>query len=254
MKSRIILLLLICCPLYFYGWGAEGHKIVAEIAQKKINKKVKKKVQKYLGATSFQDAAVWMDVMRSDHSYDYMKPWHYLNIEKGDSYSKASTGDILSELDLVIAELKNYKTMKTEDVNKDLKILFHLCGDYTMPLHVGYGSDKGGNDVKIAYKNKTTNLHHVWDSDIIDSAKITTTICLMEIKNLTPAQIKSTKTIDLMQWMNDSRVLLDKVYSINDKTLTQEYINQNKEIVEQQLAIGGLRLATILNEIFGAKK
>ena len=119
-----------------------------------MEKKVKKKVQKYLGTTSFEDAAVWMDVMRSNHDFDYMKPWHYLNMEKDATYSKAANGDVLSELDLVIAELKNYKTMKTEDVNKDLKILFHLCGDFTMPLHVGYGSDKGGNDIKIAYKNK----------------------------------------------------------------------------------------------------
>jgi hypothetical protein len=64
-----------------FAWGFEGHKIVAEIAKSHLNKSVKDSVEKYLGDMSFEDAATWMDDMRKDHAYDYMKPWHYVNMK-----------------------------------------------------------------------------------------------------------------------------------------------------------------------------
>jgi hypothetical protein len=42
-----------------------------------LNKGVKDSVQKYLGTMTFEEASTWMDDVRSDHSYDYMKTWHY---------------------------------------------------------------------------------------------------------------------------------------------------------------------------------
>ena len=66
-----------------FAWGRTGHHLIAEIAASIMNESAKANVQKYLGNISFEEASVWMDEMRSDHQYDYMKPWHYINIEKG---------------------------------------------------------------------------------------------------------------------------------------------------------------------------
>ena len=250
MKTKIILLVLLCSPLYFFGWGAEGHQMVAEIAKKKLNPGVEQKVQKYLGSKSFKEAAVWMDEIKSDHTFDYMKPWHFANIEKGAIYQKPKEGDIVSELEAVIAELKNYKSMKEEDVNKDLKILFHLCGDMVQPLHVGYGSDKGGNSYKVTYNGKETNLHHVWDSDIIKSQNITVESCLKKTATWGPDQIAIVQKVDVMYWMNDSRSFLTEVYTIQNNAISADYIKLNGEIIEKQITKGGLRLAAVLNEIF----
>lgn len=256
MKKSTLLIVIafsIFCftPILTFAWGAEGHQIVAQIAKANIKSKVLKKVTSYLGETTFEKAATWMDDIKSDKSLDYMKQWHYVNIEKDATYVKAPDGDIITELDVVIAELKNYKTMKTEDVAKDIKILFHLCGDITQPMHAGYGSDKGGNDVKVKYNDKDFNLHRIWDTDIIRANKITTESCLETAKKLKLTKSLKPKTIDPIAWMNDSRALLSKAYEVKDNTITLEYMTTNKEIVEKQLLKGGYRLAKILTTIFG---
>jgi hypothetical protein len=248
--KKFIPIILMFIPIYIYAWGKEGHEIIADIAQKKLNKGVEQQVQKYLGDITFEQASVWMDEVRSDHSYDYMKTWHYVNIDPGSTYVKAPEGDIVSELLIVINELKNYRKMENKEVNKDLKILFHLCGDITQPLHTGYGSDRGGNDVKIKYNNKPVNLHHIWDTDIILSENITIDTCLNDAEKWTHAEKKTNKKIDVMQWMNDSRSYLPAVYNIKDKTITRDYINISKNIIENQLIKGGYRLAAVLNSIF----
>jgi len=65
------------------AWGRTGHHLIADITKSIMNETAKENVQKYLGNISFEEASVWMDEMRSDHQYDYMKPWHYINIERG---------------------------------------------------------------------------------------------------------------------------------------------------------------------------
>ncbi len=206
--------------------------------------------QKYTLVKRHTDASVWMDSMRSDHSYNYMSPWHYVDIDSGATYSETPKGDIVSELNLVIKELRNYKNMSADEVNKDLKILFHLCGDITQPLHAGYGSDKGGNTVKVTYHGKQTNLHHVWDSDIINSEDITTGKCVDIIATWTPEKKKEIEKIDVMQWMNDSRSYLPLVYNYGNTDITPAYIDANTTVIEKQICKGGLRLAAVLNDIF----
>ncbi len=254
MKTKTILIpLFILIPIFSFAWGAAGHQMVADIAKQKLNPGIEAKVQQFLDSTTFEKAATWMDDVRSEHTYDYMKTWHYVNIEKGDTYVKNPKGDVVSELNDVMTELKNYPKMKAEDVKKDLEILFHLCGDITQPLHDGYGSDKGGNDVTVTFNVKQTNLHHVWDIDIIDNEKITVDSCMKVANAWTPAQLKSIEKMNTMDWMSDARAFLPQVYDFSNGTLTQAYADKNKIVVEQQLAKGGFRLATVLNKIFGGK-
>ncbi len=246
--KKIVTTILIFCPLYFFGWGAEGHKIVADIAKAHLNQGVEVQVQKYLGATSFEKASTWMDEVRSDHNFDYLKPWHYANIEKGGSYSEAKNGDIVSELNIVISKLRDYKKMEPAAVSQGLKMLFHLCGDITQPLHVGYGSDKGGNSYQLVFEGGNTNLHRIWDSEIIGYSNIKLEMCNERAKKISTEPIFT--QIDVMAWMNDSRALLPSVYNIQDNKISKEYITSNTEIIENQLAKGGIILALVLNDIF----
>lgn len=254
MKAKHpFILLSLLAPFYCLAWGAEGHKMVAEIAKQELKPGIETLVQQYLDTTSFEQAAVWMDEVRSNHSYDYMKTWHYVNIEKGGVYAENPQGDVVSELNKVIAELKNYKLLQKEAIKTDLLILFHLCGDIAQPLHAGYGSDKGGNDIKLTLNGKNTNLHHIWDTDIIVNDSITVPGCMKMIKGWKKGKINSIRKIDVMAWMNDSRALLPNIYDYTDTAISQTYLDSKKTLVEQQLAKGGLRLAAVLNMIFGGK-
>jgi hypothetical protein len=233
-----------------FAWGFEGHKIVAEIAKSHLNKSVKDSVEKYLGDMSFEDAATWMDDMRKDHAYDYMKPWHYVNIEKDKTFVKTNDENLINELEIIIKALNSHASQSKKDLNTDIKIAFHLVGDLHMPLHVGYADDKGGNAVEVDILGRHSNLHRVWDTDILEAKKITLGDCEKLASSFSAKEIKEIQKIDVVAWANQSRAYLPDVYALKDGKITEEYINKNAPIVARQITIAGLRLAAVLNNAF----
>ena len=230
------------------AWGKQGHHIVAEIAGKMMSEKTRNIVTTYLDSTSFNDASTWMDDMRKDHSYDHMKPWHYVNIAKGADYSANNDENVVNEVNKVMAELKHKDKLTNAQIKQDIMILFHLVGDIQQPLHAGYASDKGGNDIKVNYKGNATSLHWVWDNEIIESEHITVGACLAKGAAM-PAK-DSKITTDITQWISATRPLLTNVYAFDGTTISNEYITQNVPVIEQQLFLGGMRLAAVLDECF----
>ena len=185
-----------------FGWGAIGHELVGDIAKVYVQKPVADSVQKYLGDMSWGKAAVWMDEIRSNSNYDSLKPMHYINIEKDSVYSKTDDPNIINELEFVMNRLKHRSNLSNEEIQESLKILFHLIGDLHQPLHVGYGIDKGGNSVEVGYVDKMTNLHRVWDSEIIEHHKTFQHDIVEMSKSLTAKQIKELQKINFVSWMN----------------------------------------------------
>ncbi len=247
---RYFLLPLLCLylPLNTFAWGAEGHKMIASIAYQFLDKSVKDSVDKYLDGVSIQEASVWMDVIRSDHSFDYMKPMHYVNVEKGEEYKQVTGDNIINELTDVVERLHDNKSRTKWGVKGDLEILIHLVGDMHQPLHVGYGKDKGGNTVQVTFFDRGTNLHKLWDSELIERGRITKEDCLKLMSKYSKSEVEEN---DLLKWMQQSRANLPAVYAFSDNKLGQDYLDKNIPIVEKQILFGGLRLAHLLNTIFG---
>ena len=50
-----------------------------------------------------------------------------------------------------------------------LKWLVHFVADLHQPLHA-IADDRGGNDVILQFFARQTNLHRLWDGDLIDRA------------------------------------------------------------------------------------
>ena len=117
-------------------------------------------------------------------------------------------------------------------------------------MHVGYGIDKGGNLTEVEFINKKSNLHKVWDTEIIQYLSINTNACINANSKLTIAEIEEIKKIDVIEWMNESRSYLDKVYDIKNGIIDKNYIDKNTVVIEKQLFDAGLRLAAVLNKIF----
>lgn len=237
-----------------FAWGAKGHELVAEIAFHFLDDSTKKIVRDYLGDMSLGEAANWMDNEKSNSYYNYMRTWHYVNVEKGDTYKPTTERDIITVLHSAIQELKNYKNVKRKDIKRDLLLIFHLIGDLHQPLHVGYGIDRGGNDIDVNSPVVSGNLHSIWDSQIIDNKRITLDSCLALYPTLDPNIVRQVQKVSVLNWMNDSRSLLDTVYNFQDKFLTPDYVDRNVKMIEKQLLYGGLRLAAVLTEAFNPSK
>ncbi len=242
---------MLCTPSAF-GWGKKGHTMVVQIAYGLLDSATKNTIHELIDHMSAEQAGSWMDEVRSDRRYDYMKPWHYVNVEKGETYQTGSTPNVLNQIDSAISRLEHRDRMSHEEVKKNILVLFHLIGDMHQPLHVGYGTDKGGNSVQVKYLNKETNLHWVWDSEIIESEHITLNDCLKRYNDLPKPMIERLQIIAPEKWMNQPRSLLSAVYNFQDATIDQEYADRNKTVIEDEIAIAGIRLAAVLNHLFKA--
>jgi hypothetical protein len=233
------------------AFGPTGHKIVVNIAMQYLSPAAKKNVLRILGNIKPDSAATWMDNMREYGSYDYMKPWHFINIDSGKAY-KPGINNIIWELERVYAQLQHPEMLKTKARKEALMILFHLMGDLHQPLHVGYGSDRGGNETQIQHKGFKTDLHHIWDSDIIWNQHITTEACL-KLSKTTAKEIadKQFAATQFVAYMKESRALLPKVYAFTGGNIDNEYMISNKQVVMLQLLRAGQRLAGVLQQLFG---
>jgi len=117
---------------------------------------------------------------------------------------------------------------------------------------VGKEEDKGGNDFQVRWFNKGTNLHRVWDSDMIESFNMSYTELAANEKKLSDQQIKAIQKGTVLDWTYETQELAKKAYSsaeIGEK-LGYNYSYDNFDTVRSQLQKAGLRLAQILNDIY----
>jgi hypothetical protein len=243
--------LLFIIPAKSFAWGSKGHQIVAEIAFKYLDDSTKQKVKHYLRKISIDDAGTWMDDMRSNNYYDYMKPWHYMDLPKDSAYKPLEEGNILTALNTAIIAMRHKEKLKDSQIKQFILMAFHLLGDLHQPLHTGYPEDKGGNLVEINGPSYDGNLHNFWDTEIIEQKKINIDSCTQYYNIYTAADIAKIQHIDLLKWMYESRGYLGEVYNFKDNKVDQKYIDQNAILIEKQLLIAGLRLASVLKEMLG---
>lgn len=249
-KTLLVIAILILFAKTGFSWGKRGHEIVVQIAKHYLDKSVINKVQSYLGKMSFEEEAVWMDQIKSNRSYDYMKPWHYINIDRDATYVKTKEPNIINALEDAITNLDINSYRTKEAINFNLKLIFHLIGDLHQPLHSGYPDDRGGNYAQVRFQKKQTNLHFVWDESIIQYSNITAADCIALGNILSQKEIKSIQKINAVEWLKDSRSLLPQVYNFKNGNITQSYIKSNTPLVKKQLLKAGLRLAAVLNKVF----
>ena len=250
LKRIIVAVILFSIAHKSMAWGKTGHHLVAEIAFHYLDDKTKAQVKHYLGKMSIDDAATWMDDIKSDNFYDYMKPWHYVDIEKGQKFHNSPEKNAVVILNSAIKLLEKKENMKDAKIKEYLMIIFHLVGDIHQPLHTGYPGDKGGNSISISSPIFNGNLHTFWDSRMLESKDVTMEDCLKQYDSYTKEEIQNIQKIDVLKWMNQSRSLLDGVYDFKDGNIDQAYIDKNVIVIEKQLLIAGLRLAAVMNDIF----
>jgi len=234
-------------------WGQIGHYVTGQIAENHISEKTAAEIERVIGRETLASASVWMDDIRSDSDYDHTSTWHWVTIPDGMTYGESEKnpdGDIVWALETLIADLKEGGLSAKEEYDK-LKMVIHMVGDIHQPLHVGTGDDRGGNDVRVHWMGNNSNLHRVWDSDMINSRQMSYTEMAMNLDVVDSDQVEEWQQATVRDWAHESMTYRDDVYDLPDNNrIGFEYRFQNYHIVEKRLVQAGVRLAGVLNDIY----
>jgi hypothetical protein len=258
MKKKSIYISIFAISLVailFISWGPTGHRTTAAIAENHLDRKARKQIAKILDGASLAEVSTFADEIKSDKNFRRFGSWHYVNYPKGGSYATAPKnpkGDIIVAIDSCISVLKNEKSSKVDKAFY-LKMLIHLVGDIHQPLHIGHKKDKGGNTIQVLWHGKKTNIHHVWDIDMIEQWNMSYSELVENIDlKLSKKEIETIQKGSVLDWTIENRKITDEIYNSvksGDK-LGYNYSYKYMGTVKNQLQKGGLRLAKILNDIW----
>lgn len=236
-------------------WGPTGHRATGKIAEKHLSRRAKRKINKLLQGESLAFVSTYADQIKSDKKFNKFYAWHYVNMPFDQTYetsTKNPKGDLVTGIQHCIKVLKD-KNSSIADKRFYLKFLVHLIGDLHQPLHIGRKEDKGGNTIQVRWFNKGTNLHRVWDEDMIEEWNMSYIELANNAKRLSDDEIDAIKEGTVLDWVAEGHQLTKKVYNSVEagQKLRYRYSYIYFPVVREQLQKGGIRLAKILNDIFG---
>ncbi|MQM14090.1 hypothetical protein Taro_047019 [Colocasia esculenta] len=265
------------------SWGKEGHYATCKIAEGLLSEEASAAVKELLPDYAGGDLASlcsWPDEIRHNHIWRWTSPLHYIDTPD----FKCNYGycrdchDLAAHKDMCVAgAIYNYTSQLTahglsnlENYNLTEALLFlsHFMGDIHQPLHVGFTGDAGGNTIIVRWFRRKSNLHHVWDNLIIESAlkkfyssDLATMIEIIRTKYL----VDSTADISLWENCTSNQTACPNPYASESISFACKYAYRNATpgsslgdefflsrlpLVEKRLVQGGVRLAATLNRIF----
>lgn len=238
------------------AWGAQGHEIIATLAQRALTPRARAEVTRLLGSPAMLvHESNWADEVRD------LRPetgsWHYVDIPlNAPSYvpsrhcpaGQCVVAQIIRARQ-ILADMRQPAARRAEA----LRFLIHFVADLHQPLHAADNHDRGGNEVRIQLQGRRTNLHQLWDTRIVevlgrDAARIATDI---EGK-VSGLQRKAWQTGAPATWADEShRIARERIYPMvegrRSLRLSAAYLRAEIPAAREQLAKAGARLAWLLN-------
>ncbi len=246
-----------------WAWGRTGHRLTALVADQYLNPQAKAEVAELLHGETLADVASWADEYRTGHSET--APWHFVDIPADaakfdrdrDCPGKAQWRDCVTDRILYFEHQLGDTTLSEKDRAFALKFLVHLIGDVHQPFHT-IAESHGGNQTKVTLLGsqqcgtRPCNLHSVWDDSLIEDQGLNdknyTARLMQEIKANNWERFSGG---DPVAWANASHQYAVFGTAPDGAVLMRDYVTEEGKIVDAQLALGGLRLAAVLNRILG---
>ncbi len=255
MKKILILFLLLAISGQALGWGSTAHRTAARLAEDYLSPEARVAVAEILGAETLAEASTWPDFMRADPDEFWQvtaSPWHYVTVPRGKTYEEVGApaqGDAVTALERFSADLRDPE-ISPEDRALALRFIVHIIGDLHQPLHVGNGTDRGGNDVQVTYFGRPTNLHRVWDSQLVDSEQLSYSEWVQWLgAKITAEDFRAWNDPNPLTWIAESANLRNRIYP-DDPDLGWDYGFQWIATIRLRISQAGVRTAAYLNALF----
>jgi hypothetical protein len=255
-------LLCLGAPLPCHAWGRTAHEVIGYIAEQQLTPAAAAGVRRLLKGKHLYEPEVanWADDLT--RHIPATGPWHYVNIPRG-------AGNYLPIRDCpdsncVVAKIEEYQKQladRTTPVAKRtdaLRFLIHFVADAQQPLHCVDDGNRGGNDVAVTYRGRSTNLHQVWDTVLVDEDIGARTMRAFEAqlsRDVTPSVFTSLAHGTLSEWISqchsDGEIIFDGLKlkgGREDVHLPDGYGREERESLELDIDKAAIRTARVLNE------
>ena len=273
MRFLRLIAVLALLPSSAFAWGAKGHAVIAELAERGLSPNVAAQIRSLNFGAPLREIASLPDDWRGEETKG-TRPGdtgalHYSNIPNDqETFDRARDCKddqcVVAAIEKFTAVLKD-KSQPRDKRREALIYVVHFMGDLHQPLHSAGGQvkneqtgqmepDRGGNLVKIRFLGTETNLHSAWDSALIDWGPVTVDdyvdrLLKYEMRGRPVAELQRGTLVD---WINESHyAAVHDVYDIGNGNLGGEYAQKNIVIVYERLLRGGLRLRRVLEEALG---
>ena len=240
-------------------WGPQGHRLVAMVAANHLTPAARQNVRALLGNQTLADVAVWADAYVADHRET--APWHYVNIPaNGSAYVSSRDcprGDcVVDRIRDQQARLSNRSLGRAERATA-LKFVVHFVGDLHQPFHA-IGVERGGNGIPISVFGSSTcgrgdprrsscNLHGLWDSELIGHRRLRDGAYAAELeRQITVRRLNASGSA--AEWAMESHALARAGMLPAGGEAGEAYYRAHIARIDERLALGGLRLAGVLND------
>jgi hypothetical protein len=257
-EMRGLMIVAVCGSLPAFGWGPEGHNLVARLAAQHLTPAAASRVAEILGeSVTLQSVASWPDQIRRERVAS--GPWHYVDIPIDKPHLDMARDCPKGEC--VVAKIEDFQRVVKNPAatgverREALIFLVHFVGDMHQPLHCSDNKDKGGNDVKLSFFGRNSNLHSVWDSGLLGRKGGEEALFAEYSKDLTKKQVKKLGKGSVKSWAEQSHKAAQKVvYGALPKAPTGEEIRIDAAyerladpVIKDQIERAGARLARVLN-------
>ncbi|XP_031249430.1 endonuclease 1-like [Pistacia vera] len=168
------------------AWSKEGHIMTCRIAQSLLESEAAHAVENLLPDYANGDLSalcVWPDQVRHWYRYRWTSSLHFIDTPdeactfefSRDCHDSHGVKDmcIVGAIQNFTSQLLHYRegtSDRRHNMTEALLFLSHFLGDVHQPMHVGFTSDEGGNTIELRWFRHKSNLHHVWDREIILTA------------------------------------------------------------------------------------
>ncbi len=249
-------MLLMTAGQSLFAWGNWGHSTVAIIADRHLTPRARANIAKYIDNKSILYYASWMDYNRKFEPYKVTNDWHVDYWEESmrtDSEGNPQRPQVARQLERVIGELADFRSLNDSLVNINIKFLVHLMGDMHCPVHVNFPQ---GRRLKIAVEplDCTMTYHKMWDGAVFEVKypELSPAAYADLLDNLSRRQIAKIQKGNIEDWYNQTAAMSDEVRAMlrEDLTADAKYFDDVAEAADAQILNAGLRLAAVLNAIF----
>ncbi len=234
-------------------WFNTGHRVVVRIALTRLTPGTIEAMRDLLGGQDPVEASLWADQIRG--SRRDTGDLHFVNIPlDATAYDPATQ---CPKGRCIIAAIERDRTILADqsaplpERAEALRFLLHLVGDLHQPLHVSDNGDRGGNDTEVSLLDRVTNLHKVWDGELIESAGMDEEQYFAHLKRrMDGLDLAALERGSVVDWaMEGHRVAVEDAYRLpRGNNLGQAYLDDNLPRVDLAIIEAGVRLARILNE------